>query len=368
LPNGDAAASVALVSIRLLVLVLVAACSGGGHPSEFGTVPIEDVNTDAKRAICEFETRCGQSPDVATCMGANVPISLGFDADMVNAIAAGKVIFDATKYGQCLDALAAESCDRTSQSARYMPDACAEAITGTVPYGEACQLNAECMSQVCNLVPPCANGCCTGTCVGGSIRQVDLAIGESCNSERTCVAGTYCNGVCTALKPAGAACGGDDQCGYGLACSMSSATCAPLPAVGQPCPDRKCRDVGTHCDTSGTCVKDGLPGDSCTAIADCASMFYQGLGAYFGYAGSAVPAARFICDANAQCAVGPELGATCSDTTSCFDDATFCDAASTCVSLLADGTACTMGFQCASNYCDTVIQPITNTCKPRSCF
>ena len=198
---------------RVAVLGVVAC--GGGHVSQFGRVPLGDVGMDYKLAVCEYETRCGKSPDVASCLGANLGIEFRVDDATAGAIAAGKVLYDGTKYGQCLDAIATQSCDRTSESARLFPDACHESVVGTVHADGVCALNSECISQQCRITAPCTMACCTGTCYGDTAPIYDVAIGKPCISGPapiTCAAGAYCNdlGVCAALQRSGTTCSGDD--------------------------------------------------------------------------------------------------------------------------------------------------------------
>jgi hypothetical protein len=223
-----------------------------------------------------------------------------------------------------------------------------------------CALDSECISQRCTVAAPCSSACCAGTCNGGTPPRRGIAIGDACDTG-SCVAGAYCNslGTCSLLKANGEACNADYECGYGLACSVTTGICGVLPTVGEPCPDDRCRDFGTHCGVSGTCVHDGLPGDPCAVTTDCASLAFRGV--------VTTPPAHFICDATSHCALGPELGAMCSGAAPCFDDGTFCGSSSTCTPLLDDGTTCAANGDCASSYCNTNL-PGPTTCLPRDCF
>jgi hypothetical protein len=185
-----------------------------------------------------------------------------------------------------------------------------------------------------------------GTCTGNAA-PVAAKVGGSCLTV-DCAAGAFCDDVtqiCVALKPSGARCDFDEECGYGLACLD---TCQALPTLGQPCTDF-CRDEGTTCSaTSHSCVKVGLAGAACTpgALSSACSPYYP-------------------CDATGHCTAGIALGQPCSDGDPCAGDRAFCDVAigddmGTCALPKPDGSDCTRDEACQSTICD----PFELTCAP----
>jgi hypothetical protein len=315
-----------------VVVIALVGCSHSGN----GSVSVDQLPAAFKRSFCDYIVRCGGFPDVATCLGANLGISINPDPSADAAVAQGKVLYDGAKVGACYDALASISCDSTSQDARSaLADLeCFGAVKGTVAGGGACAINAECISFSCN-APTCApTQCCPGTCVGDTVPPHDVAIGQSCANGVSCATGAYCDTTtttCAALKPASSTCASDQECDYELGCVGTPATCQSLPKLGEACPNMRCRDVGTHC-SNGTCVPLGLPNAGCATSADC-SQFYN-------------------CDATKHCVEGPHVNQSCA-AVGCFDADTFCDSTSTCKPTEPDGGACTSGIQCQSGTCDT---------------
>lgn len=321
---------------KAFVVLAVIGCSGS---SGGGFVPIDQAAQAFKQAECNYLARCGEFPDVSTCLAASLGFTFTNDPSLAAAVAAGKVIYDGNKLGQCYDQFGALSCDRTSQDARVEPAVCRDLVQGTVAANGVCANSAECKSQSC-MVPTCGMACCMGTCVGDTPPPVEIAIGQSCaTTSSRCVAGAFCDmtATCAALKPSGATCNSSNECDYELGCAGTPRVCKALPTVGQACPDALCRDSGSYCNSSGMCVMVGLPSATCATAADCS--------------------AYYTCDATKHCAPGPRLGEACSSTARCFDDATFCDpVSSTCKALEANGTACTSNSQCQTNNCDTASQ------------
>jgi hypothetical protein len=316
----------------------VIAVVGCGHTISPGGVSIDQIPTAYKRALCEFYARCGELPDIATCLDANLGVDIHVDPGMMAAIAQGRAFYDGVAVATCFDAIGARACDTSSQSARDADTffvQCAPFVQGTVEAGGACALDAECVSLKCNTLT-CDGQCCAGTCVGGAPPAFRVAIGGSCADGSTCADGAYCDTRderCKAVLPAGAPCTDDFQCDYELACFGATPTCKPLPQRGALCPDGRCRDTGTRC-SAGTCVAVGLSGATCTSNADC-SQYY-------------------VCDATNHCAEGPHVGESCANA-SCFDAGTFCSSTKTCEPLASDGSPCASGLECASGACDATM-------------
>jgi len=343
---------------RVVWLVSVVAACGedvGSGPN----VPILTAPSAFKDAQCEHLVRCGEFPDKTTCARYAFVSNLDLEPtpQIVAAVLAGKIAYSGASFAACVAAIASATCDRTDQDSRGVPAACNQVFRGAVTGGGACAIDAECISDVCNLACGSASTCCTGTCLGSTPpAPTPLApIGASC-ATKGCVDGSFCSSIdqlCTALRTANMPCSSASQCAYGLSCFGSMMlTCQPLPALGQPCPNGLCRDEGQHCKlpaTGGTavCTADGLPGADCGFNTDC-SPYYR-------------------CDTTMKCAQLPALGESCSGTGACANsESVFCDSGTVlCTARQPAGATCTSSQQCASNACS----PATNTCvMPESCI
>jgi hypothetical protein len=318
-------ASRALLVCSLVGLVTVAAACGGGG------VKIDDLDDELVDALCERQVRCGAYASLDECRAAaNASIE-----ELKRAIEAGRVDYDEGKAGDCLEALGSASCDTTSESARDEPDACREAIRGTVADGGECFADQDCISADCTVPETCTMACCAGTC---AMTRAEVAIGGTCNGTTgPCAEGSFCDSAsttCVALRAMGGACSGDSQCGYGLYCSEAG-TCADAPNRGGACPDGYCADLGDRCDpTSMTCVPLGRTGDACSE----------------GFAGLFDCQQPLTCNQTTlQCGPAPATGEPC-----VFFCATgsFCNANDVCEATKADGQACGGDDECQSDHCN----------------
>jgi hypothetical protein len=324
-----------------LGLVMLVGCGGDG-------VALDDVSDTFRDEYCQYLARCDLVTSESECQSLNLGIDIHLDAGLRAAIDAGKVKYDGHKLAECYAQFGDQSCDRTSEGARTSnTNACNEALQGTVGAGGMCAIDAECVSQDCD-VPDCPDACCQGTCVGDVQPGTRVAIGGSCHSSTECARG-FCDitSICVALKPAGSTCQGAAECDYDLGCAGTPRTCRALPTVGQACPDGQCRDTGSYCNASMTCAKVGLAGDTCTTRADCSSAYY--------------------CDATNHCAVGPREGEACSSSMRCSQLDNFCDQTTmTCTRPQADGAMCSSDAQCTSFYCS---DDAVSVCAPEPvCF
>lgn len=324
----------------VLIAVLAAACGGddGGGP-----IPIDDLDSAAVNVFCNFYVSCGLIDDLSTCRSLNLDINI--DPDLVAAVHAGKVMYDADKARECLNGVAL-SCNRVEFNRNDTNNnaACDETFKGTVAAGGQCAIDQECISQQCD-VPGCSMACCQGTCTGDT-PPVHPTVGQACGtgSALSCD-NSYCDYtamLCTAYKANGAACQSSTECGQGTCVNQ---VCTALVAEGGACSSTtsttQCELIGDYCSgTTMTCTKYGLAGDACTTGAEC-SPIYQ-------------------CTSGA-CALRPTLGETCSPNSSATDciDKSYCDGATLkCTAPKPDGAACQSDGECVSNNCDAT----SNTC------
>jgi hypothetical protein len=345
------------LAIALVLSATAFSCIGDDDGDGSNYVLATEIKSAYKEANCTFLTNCGQFPDKASCLASNQSSSVSFslDPNIVAAIGAGRVYYNGSNVKACFDALGARSCDETSQSARVTPPECRMVLTGTVHSGEACTIDAECISQQCSSGSS-GNACIMGSCLGDVAPVfVQAQIGESCSSNSGCVAGAYCDqtvAMCAALKAQGATCTLASECAYGLGCvgSTGARTCGALPAVGQSCAtDGVCRDEGTFCNfTSGNCEQVGLPSAMCTSSSQC-SQYYP---------------CNFT---TSQCTKGPGLNESCGSA-QCFDANTYCDnTTAMCVGLKSNGAMCNSDTECTSDFCDQS-QSTPLCAAPTVCF
>jgi hypothetical protein len=338
-------------SVLLGLLLTTTGCPWSDDDSGDGTpITIDELPHAYHSAMCQFLVGCGQFPDRATCMSANLPrfSDFAFDLDphLVATIKAGRARLDTALVTACLAQIAGSTCDWTDRAGRTL-DRCNAFVLGTLGDGAACFRNEECISQSCSGLGP---DCVAGTCIGDTPPSRErAAIGEPCTGFGDCMPGAFCsfeaNPICVALLGEGEPCGSLIECDYGLTCTggLDARTCTRLPGPGEPCPDGECRDIGTYCAASGTCEPVGLEGTSCTqSFGECA--------------------VAYECDTTSgTCARAPAAGEPCgTSSVGCFDAGFVCDATTaTCIEPRPDGGLCTVDAICASRHCDTAAQQCT---------
>lgn len=306
-----------------VVIVGVLGCKGGSG----GSIPPDELGEALIDALCGRFVRCGVIEDQAACLdlfGGQIDTSI---VELENAIANGTVLYDGVATARCLDAFEQQSCDETSESVRVEPQACDDAIRGTVADGGGCFIATQCISRECN-IPSCPGACCEGTC---DPTVAEAQLGESCVTA-LCAEGAFCNGtdVCEALLAAGQPCTGDNECGYGLNCPNTN-LCADAPNLGDPCPDGGCADLGTSCSSSMVCVAGARRGEACPVGTGCVGPS--------------------ICNTTTRiCEAPPAIGQPCQFQ---CESGAFCDQTTNlCTADKADGAACNGDNECASRFCD----------------
>ncbi|NVB77865.1 MAG: hypothetical protein HOV81_05670 [Kofleriaceae bacterium] len=327
--------------LALLAALLLVGCdeevTGG---LEF--IPAEQIPIAYKEAVCTFDVRCGLFPDQATCLAAQLDMTIALDPTVIAGIREGRIAYNGKFVDACFEAIADATCDLTDLNGRVTPTACRHFTRGLVGGGGRCFVDEECVSANCqggNTETTCQLGVCVGDVAPNIEPQV---YNKPCNPVGGCVETTYCNtemNLCLMLQHEGLTCTKDDQCAFGLGCA--GGICKPLPLLGEPCPDHVCRDAGVVCNFATTtetpiCVQVGLTGDRCTGNPDCAPSFR--------------------CDpATLECVSLPSLGESCAFIGSCFDVGTFCDATGTCVEQKANGQPCTLADECAGGICNASV-------------
>jgi hypothetical protein len=323
--------------MRMLVIATVLAACG------IDEVTVDDYASEARDAVCRHLVKCGEIEDLATCRRLDIGVRIRLSASDRAAIDMDRIDFDGENARRCFDAVAERSCDVTSESNRALPAACRNIIVGTLRAGEVCTDGDQCISRQCERAD-CDVACCTGTCVGDSPPVVAKA-GESCEFA-ACEASAFCDQAvmtCVARRPRDAFCTSGEECAFGLDC-VQGGICATLPTLGQACTSQ-CRDEGTTCGSTGTCVEVKLAGEMCGTSADCSRVYR--------------------CDTTKQCSPGLALGVPCSPAQRCADEGAFCDVPTdqqfgVCVLPKPNDSPCQRDAHCESLTCD----PIALRCIP----
>ena len=199
-------------------------------------MPLGELPQQAAAATCASFVACGLFSDQATCLAVNGPTNF---VQLTASVAAGKVKYDGHAAAVCLAATASRPCSRTDST--YPPPAsCGQIFTGTLADHDACIVDGECASGLCDR-STCGNErCCRGVCMGAGARA---PLGATCGLV-PCQDGTYCDGnaVCSPLRPAGSPCGDAvGSCALGSACvaavagDTSTAVCGRYPSEGEAC-------------------------------------------------------------------------------------------------------------------------------------
>jgi len=325
--------------LGIVVLLVLGGCSGGNS----GPIAIADLKDAYVKAECTYAIRCGAVvDDDATCVALASQVftafagKLGFD-NMVAAVSAGKVTYDATAAGECVDAIQSTPCDVTALAARIPPTACVQTFTGSGAVGAACVIDEECASNNCQ-------GHLPGVCTMGTCAASAAALGQSC-ANIGCTPPNYCDGTtCQALAAKGAQCSlppsQDNPCGDELSCVAG--ICDSLPAEGSACTS-SCAEIGDVCSaTTMTCVKMGQVGAQCATQGDCAE--------------------DLLCDASSmKCVTLPTLGQPCGPYGCSAGLACTIGSDGICIALAANGATCDSSSSCQSYYCDI---PTSGLCAP----
>ena len=194
---------------------------------------------------------------------------------------------------------------------------------------EICSGDGECESGVCDLNegPPVCEP--PDVCGNGKVET-----GEGCDDGST-TAGDGCNAVC--LVENGSECGASPDCESGV-CDPNEAppVCEPADTCGNGTVE-----AGEGCDDGGIVAGDGCDascfkelGASCSDSAECASTVCDTVGSN-------------TCEPADTCGNGVvETGEVCDDGGTAAGDG--CDPSC----FLEEGSACTLGSQCATGLCD----------------
>ncbi|GEM_PF-1578791 len=205
-----------------LFVSMLGCCEGCSSPNADGQA--HQFFAERDRILCSkaFECCTAQDPWVGGIGGVTQCLELSPNgsraAELARAIESGRAKLDTSALKACLEALRAADCAAVADIARGAdPSECQGVRTGSLPAGEACQNDFECVTQNCRLADASDRN---------STRRV---CGETANT-------------------AGASCGpgaGGLTCVPPLVCDLAS---GPGLACGQP------QDEGGICEHDSDCL------------------------------------------------------------------------------------------------------------------
>jgi hypothetical protein len=281
--------------------------SGGADAGVDSGIPLAGACARVAEAACAKYSRCKQldAPDQAACLAMELSYCT-YDHDVM----AGWTRFDGRAASECVAAYATQDC-----ADPYPPSRCSQVTlyeAGQV--GTACQYNEHC--------------------------QEDAGLYCAINDFTRCR-------FCTARVGSAEFCAYDVdiRCKPGFTCdeqpSLDGGHCRPPGMAGDVCDRVPCATgFGVFCRTptdGGRPACAPLFGDNggpCTSSSQCEPQLYCAVGTP-NYCRQRLQVDE-LCSSTGQCVAGT----VCSTTTG------------RCTLLAVDGTPCTSGSQCASNYCN----------------
>jgi hypothetical protein len=262
----------------------IAACGGDDDttptPGGGGDLTVDELTAKTLDIRCSKGVECHLYESEAECKATS---TAGLDQYKAS-IAAGRIIYHPEKAQACLDALGevfgCSIIDVFGPAVAEAEDACTGAYEPTVADGGTCYVNAECISQSCEIPFDCSMACCEGKCAA----ETQVKIGESCANGETCADGSYCKldsmgmpTTCAAQAAEGQPCDSFDACKVPAFCALdfttSMGTCVVPAAHGETCDLNAifaCDRLDDYCDAATTkCVSSKLVGEACGTDALC---------------------------------------------------------------------------------------------------
>ena len=237
--------------------MLVLACGGA-------TDDDDDDFLDEAKFRERFPTQvCAQL--ASCCNGVGAPID-----DAACQAEASEVAEEMREEGVSYDGAAAAAClkafsdalSRCALPGEGTSDICDSIYVGTIPEGGACQSSDQCAGDAA--CEPNATGALVCVTYQSAPRGV---AGEGCYG--TCEGDPSAPCAVPALPPGSETGGKLCYVSDGLHCDFTTFVCAPVPAVGEPCPDYYC-GAGAYCDElTGTCRQAVPNGAACELSSQC---------------------------------------------------------------------------------------------------
>jgi hypothetical protein len=278
-----------------VLLGVTVACSGGGGdgstPGGGDSTPGGGTGPETASLFCDalydtFAARWATCSKAPLTWATQLIVKEKLCPRLVYAVTAEKATYDRTDAGACLSFFESASCAElrgVRDGVEYVT-ACHTAVTGTgasgYPY-TSCDSDYECASGRC--LSAAYGAACPGTCYAG------YAVGASCNGDRYCAAGLYCQYPGSTCQPYSEIPGDGETCYLGVGCqpglwcegsvaSGDPGTCRPQVSAGACPADPKGMAPGYGCFT-GTALPLLALGEACTNFPDrCGPGLYCGAG------------------------------------------------------------------------------------------
>lgn len=203
------------------VTLLLIGCDGGS-----GNVSIENFPQKYAEVLCSKNFSCCDASELtektmSTCLTDNQAVVAILIAQINTSQTQGRVSYDPSASGTCIDSLKAMTCDQFKQGIGGNTTACMAAITPKVALGGACTQGYECTTNNCEgaTTDPPVDGMCAAAAVLAGVNS-------SC-AANACVDTAYCDSATTTCQPkkgAGEACTSNDQCVN--SCNTTTGTCS----------------------------------------------------------------------------------------------------------------------------------------------
>ena len=306
-----------------------------------GPVAIEALRAEFESANCEWQVRCGGTPDKATCKivdGADYPL-----VQLIADAGKGKAKYDGQAGRTWVEAVRNQACEIGDAVQKALKAAWEPVFTGTVAAGKSCLLDDECAGKsVCDK-PGCGDTeCCAGSCAPA---PAPAAEGQPCDVTTACPDGTFCG---VEDGSGGTGNGGAGGGGTGMTICKAKAD------NGQPCTDQVGCEDGQLCDVDGShkCYKLSPDGQPCNPSLRFSCLSYD-----------------HWCDpAAGKCVELPGAGAPCAPTGEYCKHFAVCDSG-TCKARPLDGQPCGGPGTCLGDLRCDMNTSVCKTLSPaQACF
>jgi hypothetical protein len=305
---------------------------------------------------------CNQAPGSVSCRATL------FDLSSLRARlqAPAGVGYDPAQAASCL-ARPWPCGDQSDQA--VVPRACDRVLRPLVTDGGACELDGQCISGTCTRANPGLS--CGGSCAPGDVPPEEIYLGSRCGEDGGCGAdgGLVCDGLtCRRAAGAGAPCGANMDCGPGLVCPMSSFRCTtPVPRGGACADDFMLLASGSlgpgtswfegQCEPGSLCVGEQAQPDGGVSPGTCQPPSRAGepcvAGDRTGRVHETGCVLGLVCSCGV-CAPAPLSGACGNGWVPCRPHQAACDVDGVCRPV-SSFSHCYFGQQCASGYCDMLL-------------
>lgn len=207
-----------MINLRATVLVMaLVGCGGDDDGGGGGGVAITDFGQRFADAYCTKAFSCCTTAEIpeyfdfftftteAECKQTYGALFAGLTQMYQTSIDAGKIVYNASSAGACLDAVSALSCPQFATDEDTLNDRCPNPFEGQVANDMPCASDEECQSTYCE-------GDRQGNTPTNGVCKAIPAQGQMC-TDFVCAQGSYCDsGTCAPAQADGAECFDGEEC------------------------------------------------------------------------------------------------------------------------------------------------------------